>query len=134
MVQKLGGPTNAIEAVKPPLRTAMGAIGLQAYAPVGLVDADAVLNKKKKKPSKPSKPAKPAKPALPSPPPAPPKKKFSSAVKEYQTKEKAAAPKTNAVAVQIKGGKKKGLGRFLKEALTNLKNKVVKRKDAPAKK
>jgi hypothetical protein len=134
MVQKLGGPSAAIEAVKPPLRTVMGAVGLQAYAPVGLVDADAVLNKKKKK-SKP-KPAKTA--ALPAAPPAPPKKKFSAALDEYNKKEKAATPKTKAVALQKMPVKKKGLHRLIfggvKEVLTNLKGKVVKRKDPPTKK
>ena len=133
MVQQLGGPSAALEAVKPQLNTALGLLGLQGYPAVGLLDADKVLKqRKRRKPPAPAVPA--ASPAPPSSkvgalPGAPPPKPTAKASKPAAT---PAAPVMALTKVQPGSKRGKGIhrkvGDYVKETLTTLKNAVVKRK------
>ena len=129
MVQQLGGPEAAYEAVQPQLNAALEAVGLQGYASVGTLDANKVLKKKRAKTSKPSTkaatppsakglpaapPSSKPKPPPPKPPPKPPP-----------------APEMALTAVKVKGHKRglhRKVGGFAVDFLTNIKNSVVKRK------
>ena len=85
-----------------------------------MLDADKVLSKqrqkKKKKPPSPKTPnASPPPSALPGAPPKPPKKS-------------AATPSMELATVQPGGKRSLGVRRRVTDALTNIKNMVVKRK------
>ena len=131
MVQQLGGPSAALQAVK-------AAVGL--HPGVGLLDADKVLGKKRK-PRTPSatKGAPPApKTPAPSPPPPPKLKGLPAAPPKPKPSPKPPPPPPPPYALAtVKVGRPKGqavhrkLFGFAKEGLTNLKNKVVKRKPEP---
>ena len=129
MVQQLGGPTAAIEAVKPPLNAALEAVGLQGYPAVGLVDANKVLGKRKRARKTPP-PVSKAPPAMPKALPAAPPPKPAKPAKQPAKPAPPTAMALTTVKVSRRGGMAlhRKVGGFAKEVLTNLKNKVVKRK------
>ena len=126
MVHELGGPASALNAVK-------GAVGL-GYPAVGLMDADKALKKRRFIPTMPAfkpAPSPPRAKALPSAPP--------SNAKRLPTLPTLPKPPDMSMAlapVKVVGRSTKGLrrkvGEFAKEALTNIKNVVIRRKSDDA--
>lgn len=128
MVQQLGGPTAALEAVKPQLNSALSVVGLSGSLGVGVTNAADVLGKKAKRSKPRTKPPAPAKP--PASPPPPPKKALPGTP---PAQPKRAPPQSSEMALtQVKKRSKRGLPSFIgahaKEWLANVKNVIVKRK------